>query len=217
MTDHDFAAALNPDTPYLNRYAHQALRGREDIGDLIQQTLERAWRNRVFYNPARSSVGTWLVCLFRNIVKDQFRMDRARHESVTVLSIDDLLTLNWDTDNQDDTLVFVPDYDTRIGLEQALIELGGIHEQVVRMCFIGGFTFAEVADVLQITRRKVRRILETGLKRLKRILLHEEIQHGRQAPSAQEEESSDSETSEDRASSEGSYGLPLAKESDTRV
>ena len=48
--------------------------------DVVQETLLRAWRQRSVLDSPRAAVRSWLFTVARNIVIDEWRTSRARHE-----------------------------------------------------------------------------------------------------------------------------------------
>lgn len=60
-------------------FAVQALSDRHLAEDLVQETFTRAWRSAGTFDPARSSVRTWLFSIARNGIVDVLRRRRRRN------------------------------------------------------------------------------------------------------------------------------------------
>lgn len=169
MTENEFLTLCNKVTPKVLRYARSATSSYEDAQDLVQTALLLAWRNINQYDATRSDFSTWFITIYRNVLMEFLRRQyESGYTSTTTISMWDIV--EEPQQEVDDLLQVTPHYTNKIALEQALTKLGGIHEQVIRGCFFGGLTFQEISQKTGITQRSIRRILATGLKRMKRIL-----------------------------------------------
>lgn len=168
MTDTEVEEAIIANRWHILRYARGLTRDLDEANDITQETLETAWKYRHKYDPTRSAFPTWLVTIYHNVVRRRFREHNEITKEVSFISIDDLVINHTEEDAP--ALIDLPVYDDRLMLAQALKTLGGIHEDVIRMCFFEGYTFNEVAEANGITKRMVKRIVSTGLKRLRYIL-----------------------------------------------
>ena len=74
----DFAQSLHYARPDISRFCLGVAPSREDAEDLAQATLIRGWVKRQLYNPARSSVVTWLKCIASRLSIDANRRRLAR-------------------------------------------------------------------------------------------------------------------------------------------
>lgn len=76
-----FASDLRKMTPGLQRYARTLTRTAASAEDLLQDTLERAWRNRDRYDPLRD-LRPWLMVIMRNRYYDVVAANRATVQDV---------------------------------------------------------------------------------------------------------------------------------------
>lgn len=166
MTDGEVEQALVLHRGQILRYAKALTKDLDDAADIVQETYEAAWKHRHKYDAAKAAFSTWLITIYHNVVRRRFRLRSDELKDVSLISLEDLVL---DEEDEEASL----DCDNKIELEQALVALGGIYADVIRRCFIGGSTFSEVADELGLTKRKVRRIVSTGLKRLKGLMTNE--------------------------------------------
>lgn len=173
MIENEYLELCKEEIPRLRNYARLAVPWDNTIAeDLVQSTLELAWRHIAGFNPAISKFSTWITSIYRNVLNRYYRDEYEKGSPYNTLSIEDIVT-NPAKEESHPELLYFTGQDDRIGLEQALTSMGGIHERIIRMCFIGGYSYNEVAIELYLTPRKVRRIVASGLKKLKYILLED--------------------------------------------
>lgn len=63
----------------LNAFCYQMLGSPFDAEDAVQDTLERIWRARDSFDPARGSLSTWAYRIARNVCVDRLRAVSRRH------------------------------------------------------------------------------------------------------------------------------------------
>jgi RNA polymerase sigma-70 factor (ECF subfamily) len=122
--------------------------------DVVQETLLRAWRHDVTDGP-QGSARAWLFTVARNLVVDDARSARHRHEAPT-----DDLPERPDADRIDrlfDSLV----------VTDALRSIGEDHRAVVVKAYFGRLTTAEIAAELDIPPGTVKSRLHYGLRALR--------------------------------------------------
>jgi len=71
-TQHDFPEQLARHRPSLERSARRLCRNQHDAEDLVQTTLERAWRAREQFLPG-GNIGGWLFRILCNRHRDNLR------------------------------------------------------------------------------------------------------------------------------------------------
>ena len=106
--------------------------------DVVQETLLRAWRNRVVLDNPAPAVRAWLFTVARNIVIDEWRTKRARTEfpvaDVPENGVDDhtdQLLLSW-------------------VVAEALTRLSSEHRAVLLECYYRGRPVSEAAQRLGV-------------------------------------------------------------------
>lgn len=77
-TQHDFPDELIRHRPSLERSAMRLCRNRQDAEDLVQATLERAWRARGQFMPG-GNIGGWLYRILSNQHRDILRRRTGIH------------------------------------------------------------------------------------------------------------------------------------------
>lgn len=122
--------------------------------DVVQETLLRAWRHDVA-DDAKGSARAWLFTVARNLVVDEARSARRRHEAPT-----EEVPERPDADRIDglfDSLV----------VTDALRSIGADHRDVVVKAYFGRLTTAEIAAELGIPTGTVKSRLHYGLHALR--------------------------------------------------
>lgn len=126
---------------------------RAQAEDVVQETLLRAWRHEV--DDAEGSARAWLFTVARNLVVDEARSARKRHEAPT-----DEVPERPAADQIDrlfDSLV----------ITDALSSIGEDHRAVVVRAYFGRLTTAEIAEELGIPPGTVKSRLHYGLRALR--------------------------------------------------
>ena len=131
---------------------------REGVEDLTQATFERALRAWSRYDPARSSVATWLLRIATNLLVDHHRR-RAQREipgdadvsAVTVAGPEERFTGSPE-------------------LLEALTKLSEREREVIALRYGGDLTGAQVAEVLGLSVANVQQINSRALRRLREAL-----------------------------------------------
>lgn len=123
--------------------------------DILQETLLRAWRAPKLLDEDPDGVRGWLFAVARNLVIDQARSARRRHERTMA---DDVDRAEDDrTDRVLDTIV----------LQDALLSLGAHHREVIVRAYYGGMSTMELARDLELAEGTVKSRLHYGLRALR--------------------------------------------------
>ncbi len=123
--------------------------------DVVQETLLRAWRTPRILEQDPSSTRSWLFTVARNLVIDDARSARRRHESAPG-------TLP-DQPEDDGTEAL---FDTLL-VGEALATLSADHRDVIVQAYYGGRNTAELARELGIAEGTVKSRLHYGLRALR--------------------------------------------------
>lgn len=152
--------------PELWRYVVRLTGDRELAADVVQETLFRAWRRPSVLDGNGESTRAWLFAVARNLVIDDRRSARHRHERTT-----EVLPETVAADRTDAVL------DAWL-VSDALAELSEAHRAVVVRAYWGGAAVAEIAADLDIAPGTVKSRLHYGLRAL-RLALQERGVTGR--------------------------------------
>ena len=123
--------------------------------DVVQETLLRAWRTPRIMADDPAATRSWLMRVARNLVIDEARSARRRHEQ----PVADLP----DAARQDDTDAL---FDALL-IEDALAALSADHRAVIVHAYYGGQSIAQAAAALGIAEGTVKSRLHYGLRALR--------------------------------------------------
>jgi RNA polymerase sigma-70 factor, ECF subfamily len=146
---HDAHAAV------LWRFVVRLTGDRAGADDVVQETLLRAWRSPGILDQEVDSTRSWLFRVARNIVIDEFRSARNRHE-LTTEELPDAGTADR-VDQMFEAML----------VEQALAALSLEHRAVIVHAYYGGRSVAETARELGIPEGTVKSRLHYGLRALR--------------------------------------------------
>lgn len=137
------------------RYAVRLTGNASAADDVVQETMLRAWRTPRILDQDPSSTRSWLFTVARNLVIDDARSARRRHESVPG-------TLpEQPTDDGTDAL-----FDTLL-VGEALSTLSAEHRAVIVRAYFGGRNTAGLAAELGIAEGTVKSRLHYGMRALR--------------------------------------------------
>jgi len=147
--------------------------GRRILGDggeadeVLQEAFLQAWKQADRYDPARSSVSTWLVLLARSRALDRFRSrdahDRARDASEREPRRD------TSSGAEDDVL----HGERKRRVREALEQLPAEQRQVLELAFYEGLSQTEIATRTGTPLGTVKTRALLGMKKLRNALRHE--------------------------------------------
>lgn len=123
--------------------------------DVVQETLVRAWRTERILADDPSTTRAWLMTVARNLVIDEARSARRRHEQ-PVAELPDRAR-DDDTEAILDALV----------IEDALASLSAEHRAVIITAYYGGRSVAQASQELGIAEGTVKSRLHYGLRALR--------------------------------------------------
>lgn len=141
--------------PLLWRFVMRLVHDRAQAEDVVQETLLRAWQHPEVLTREPNALRAWLFTVARNLVIDDWRSARHRHEFGTA------------------QLPETPDYDqTERVLDawlvgDALESLSPDHREVIRQAYYGGKDTASIAAALEIPEGTVKSRLHYGLRALR--------------------------------------------------
>lgn len=161
----DLGDAYDAHASELFGFALNALRDRGAAEDCIQEVFLRAWRSRGRYDPAQSSVRTWLFAITRNAIRDRFRTRQREPHAVG-------------PDGLGDLPVEQPDPARRLMLVEALATLSREHRQAVVGIHLLGVSYAELSQALDVPIATLRTRTYYGLRALRTHFDQGEDDHG---------------------------------------
>ena len=140
ITQHDFPDELARHRPSLERSARRLCRNKQDAEDLVQATLERAWRARAQFLPG-GNIGGWLFRILCNGHRDNLR----RRSGVQVPLPDEVPEPVTDNDELSALLTLPP--------ETVIAALGELPPELrapLELLAVRGKRYREIAEELSV-------------------------------------------------------------------
>ena len=144
--------------PLVHTLAHRELRRTVDAEDVTQQVFVSAWRSRADYSPDRGSLPGWLVGITRHRLLDHHRRQQRQQRLASTLEDEAAAALGPSVPTADDEL-------DRLLLAAEIAQLPDPRGTILRMAFWEGYTYAQIADGLDLP-------LGTVKSHVRRTLLH---------------------------------------------
>lgn len=136
--------------------------------DVAQEAFTRAWRHAGVYDPARSSLATWLASITRNLAIDAVRVRR-----VAPIDPEALAEILGDA-RAPGPAERAEASSEQVRLREALARLPEPQRRAVVLAAIGGRTAAEVSRVEEIPIGTAKTRIRTGLLRLREDLIRQD-------------------------------------------
>jgi RNA polymerase sigma-70 factor, ECF subfamily len=125
--------------------------------EVVQDVFLAVWRRAATYDPARGTVGTWLITLGRYRAIDHLRRQQRQPLVAHDMAEQPTDEAALDADHLD--------------LQQALCALPAEQRACLDLIYFGGLTHYEVAERLQVPLGTVKSRVRLALERLRRALL----------------------------------------------
>jgi RNA polymerase sigma-70 factor (ECF subfamily) len=138
--------------PTLLALARRVLDNHADAEEVLQEVFVQVWNRGERYDPARSSVSTWLVLIARSRAIDRLRSRKVverTHEATAQAAIGAIGAIGasgvWEPHTSPEALenVFIQERHERVRREMAA--LPAEQRQVLEMAFYQGLTQSEIA------------------------------------------------------------------------
>ncbi len=149
------AALYDAHAPSVWRYVVHLTGDPAGADDIVQETLLRAWRSPRILAQEPASTRSWMFTVARNLVIDEVRSARRRHE----IGVPEMPDRGVDDGTEALFESFL--------VEEALAGLDLEHRAVIVHAYYGGCSIAEVARRLGIPEGTVKSRLHYGLRALR--------------------------------------------------
>jgi len=153
--DSRLVALYDAHAPSIWRYVVHLTGDPAGADDIVQETLLRAWRSPRILAQEPASTRSWMFTVARNLVIDEARSARRRHE----IGVDE--PPERGREDGIDALF------ESLLVEEALAGLDYEHRAVIVHAYYGGCSIAEVAHRLAIPEGTVKSRLHYGLRALR--------------------------------------------------
>jgi RNA polymerase sigma-70 factor (ECF subfamily) len=138
------------------RYAMRLTGDRTRAEDVVQETLLRAWEHPEVVDHAERPARAWLFTVARNMIIDERRSARFRHES-----------RDTGAEHEDAGPDEVNAALDRLLIGDAMAQLSADHRAVIRRSYYLGWTTAQIAADLQIAEGTVKSRLHYAVRALR--------------------------------------------------
>jgi RNA polymerase sigma-70 factor (ECF subfamily) len=149
---------------YINqvyRHVYYSVGNQADAEDITEEAFVRAWKAIDRYKVRGAPFFAWLIKITRNLIIDHYR-NRKKHVSLEVIEC------AADSGSSPETIV-ESELD-RHRIRAAINKLKGEKQKVIRMRFIEGCSYAEIASVLKKSEGAVRVIQCRALNDLRGLM-----------------------------------------------
>lgn len=151
VTYDSFANWVSPHLAALRSYATRAV-VRDDVDEVLQETLLRAWKHKSSFDPSRGTERVWLLAILANQCR--------RHRRTT---------MRWWPAIADQEPIYrqaLPDLD----LERAIRKLSKRQREAITLYYFVRLTMSEVAAVLGCSEGTAKSTMSDARRSLKRML-----------------------------------------------
>lgn len=133
--------------------------------DVVQEAFVSVWRGGGRYDPGRGSVRSWLLGVVRNRAIDAFRREtvaagRDVRDDAAVARVPASARTDAEAERRDEARQ----------VRGALDELPEEQRQVIELAYFGGFTHAEISEMLSLPAGTVKGRMRLGLTKLRMTL-----------------------------------------------
>ncbi len=130
--------------------------------EITQDVMVTLWRKAELFDPAKSSLATWLYRIARNRRIDSLRRDR--HEYT-----DDMAVFDVDAESLDvDGVIDMQHREDRVRVAMETLPVEQLH--LVRLAFFEGLSHSEIADRTKLPLGTVKSRIRLAFTRLRRTL-----------------------------------------------
>ena len=152
----------------LTGLAFRVVGNRSDAEEILQEAFIQVWKQAARYDPARSSVSTWLVLITRSRAIDRLRSKKVVDKTVTAVKNEKRPTHTSPSGTSD---VLMQERRQRLGV--VLGELPAEQQEVIELAFYRGMTQREISETTGIPLGTVKTRTLLAMKKLRKALAGE--------------------------------------------
>lgn len=156
-----FAALYDLVAPTVVGIARRVVRDPDQADEVAQEVLLEVWRLAPTYDASRGSCRTWVATIAHRRAVDRVRSEQAERDRRVR---DGARTAPPDPDP---TPRAVTDDAERAQVVAALDELTDRQRQTIELAYFGGYTYSQVADILDLPLGTVKTRIRDGMIRLR--------------------------------------------------
>jgi len=155
---------LVSEIPALRRYARSLLKDVVSADDLVQDCLEKAWKNIDRYSLG-TNIRAWLFTIMHNIFMNKIRKTKSMPE---ILDVDNFAEFNSDVASPSAPIEFKD-------LVTCMSNLPLYQREILSLIAVEGLSYKEVSNVLSIPIGTVMSRLHRAREELRKMMLESEI------------------------------------------
>lgn len=163
MQIQEFTSKILPLKNKLYRFAWYYLKDKEEAADVIQEVMIKVWHRRENWHMYKS-LEAWCMTITRNMCLDKLRANK--HQTQDVESVMYILGHNDSPDKE------VQGNETFALIRRLLDMLPDKQKEAVVLRDIEGYSYEEIADIMQIELSSVKINIHRGRKFLKEHLIN---------------------------------------------
>ncbi len=130
--------------------------------DLVQELFLRVWNKGRDFDPAKGTLGVWIMSIARNIAIDHVRSAHARFRTkVRPIEQTDQLSFSYKPREPESII------DSANAVRQAFSELNSNQRRVLELAYFEGFSQSEIAAQLNEPLGTVKSWMRSGMGRLR--------------------------------------------------
>ena len=137
----------------------KVLRDPAQSEEVVQEVLLEVWRTAARFDPARGGAATWVLTIAHRRAVDRVRSETAAAERERRAQRD-AATLDAGTDSFEASL-------DAVALRRCLEGLSDVQRQSITLAYYGGYTYPEVAKLLEVALGTIKSRIRDGLNRLR--------------------------------------------------
>ncbi len=165
----DRTAFTNLYDRYVNqvyRHVYYRVSNQIDAEDITQEAFIKAWKAIDKYKKTGAPFVAWLIAIARNLIADHYKAKKK------LVSLEEAETVSSSAETGPEAMTEAKlsrDY-----MRKAVLKLKGGKQKVILMRFIDGFSYREIAKVLNKNEGAIRVIQYRALNDLRQLLLRNE-------------------------------------------
>ncbi len=156
-----FAGLYDLVSPTVVGVARRVVRDPDQADEVAQEVMLEVWRLAPTYDPAKGSCKTWVATIAHRRAVDRVRSEQAERDR----RVRDAERNG--AGDPDPVAGEVADDAERAEVTAALDQLTDRQRQTIELAYYGGYTYAQVADILELPLGTVKTRIRDGMIRLR--------------------------------------------------
>jgi RNA polymerase sigma-70 factor (ECF subfamily) len=159
-----FAELYDATAPLVHGVVLKVVRDPSQTEEVVQEVFVELWRIAPRFDPGRGSVAAWVATIAHRRAVDRVRSEQASRNRVER----ELSKVEPATDVVSETVVEVDHTDfERRRVRRALERLTDMQRQALELAYFGGYTYREVAVLLDVPEGTIKTRIRDGMIRLR--------------------------------------------------